>query len=380
MQRRKFVSTIIKGSTISLLAPVFSNCKRSNTMPLDNQTVLPKNWIWIRPDLEWSDDQWKSEFENLKKRGIDAILPQVYNSHTALFEHPLIPFKEAWLERIIPIAHAAELEVHAWMWSMPMNIPSIIEKHPDWFSVNRNGEPSHTHPAYVDYYKFMCPCNEEVQNYVASIVEALGKIEALDGIHLDYIRQPDVILAEALQPKYDIIQDKEYPEYDYPYSVNCRNEFKAQFGIDPIDLGDTAPQHKAWRQFRYDSITNLVNNHCVPMAKKYNKKITAAVFPNWESVRQQWHKWNLDGFLPMLYHGFYNENFHWVSDQVKNNKMLLQKFNNPKPVFPGLFLPHCKASEIPEIIKESKLNGADGVALFALSDFDKEKQSKFIKF
>jgi uncharacterized lipoprotein YddW (UPF0748 family) len=315
--------------------------------------------------LDKSDDDWKKAFERIKKAGIDGILPEVYSSHETLFDHPNLPVKERWLERIIPLAHAAGLQVHAWMWTMPLNNPDLIKKHPDWFSVNRNGNPSNTHPAYVDYYKFMCPCNEEVAEFVAGNVEALAKIEDLDGIHLDYVRQPDVILAEAFQPKYGIVQDKEYPEYDYPYSENCRNQFKAKHGIDPMDLGDEAPQNEAWRQFRYDAVSNIVNNHCVPMARKYDKKITAAVFPNWESVRQEWHKWDLDAFLPMLYQGFYNADIDWIGEQVKNAKIRLKAANNDKPIFSGLFLPHLEnPADLKRAIDIAKANGAKGVSFF----------------
>jgi uncharacterized lipoprotein YddW (UPF0748 family) len=330
-----------------------------------SKSNLPDNWIWIRPSLDKSDDDWKKAFERIKKAGIDGILPEVYSSHETLFDHPNLPVKERWLERIIPLAHAAGLQVHAWMWTMPLNNPDLIKKHPDWFSVNRNGNPSNTHPAYVDYYKFMCPCNEEVAEFVAGNVEALAKIEDLDGIHLDYVRQPDVILAEAFQPKYGIVQDKEYPEYDYPYSENCRNQFKAKHGIDPMDLGDEAPQNEAWRQFRYDAVSNIVNNHCVPMARKYDKKITAAVFPNWESVRQEWHKWDLDAFLPMLYQGFYNADIDWIGEQVKNAKIRLKAANNDKPIFSGLFLPHLEnPADLKRAIDIAKANGAKGVSFF----------------
>lgn len=377
MKRRKFVETIAKGSALSICAPYLSACSSTVPRPMDSVNRLPKKWIWLRPKLEWTNDQWKKEFDSLKKLGIEAILPEVYNSHRALFEHPIIPMEEPWLEKIIPIAKSAGLQVHAWMWSMPQNIPELIEKHPSWFSVSRNNQPSNTHPAYVEYYKFMCPCNEEVLAYVASIVEALGKIEDLDGIHLDYIRQPDVILAEALQPKYDIVQDKEYAIYDYPYSTFCRDKFKTLHGIDPLELGDNAPFHKEWRQFRYDAITNLVNNHCVPMARKYNKKITAAVFPNWENVRQQWHKWNLDGFLPMLYHGFYNEDHLWISTQVEKNLKLLAEFENPKPIVPGIFLPHCKPEQLKEIMETTQSKGGHGICLFELGDFNKEMRKAY---
>jgi uncharacterized lipoprotein YddW (UPF0748 family) len=368
MKKRAFIK-LASASALSLMTgSSFLSCNSKSEQKQVLQSSkpnLPDNWIWIRPSLDKSDDDWKKAFERIKKAGIDGILPEVYSSHETLFDHPNLPVKERWLERIIPLAHAAGLQVHAWMWTMPLNNPDLIKKHPDWFSVNRNGNPSNTYPAYVDYYKFMCPCNEEVAEFVAGNVEALAKIEDLDGIHLDYVRQPDVILAEAFQPKYGIVQDKEYPEYDYPYSENCRNQFKAKHGIDPMDLGDEAPQNEAWRQFRYDAVSNIVNNHCVPMARKYDKKITAAVFPNWESVRQEWHKWDLDAFLPMLYQGFYNADIDWIGEQVKNAKIRLKAANNDKPIFSGLFLPHLEnPADLKRAIDIAKANGAKGVSFF----------------
>jgi len=269
------------------------------------------------------------------------------------------------------LAHEAGLEVHAWMWSMPLNVPEMIEQHPDWFSVNRNGDPSHTHPAYVNYYKFLCPCHPEVQEFIAGNVAALGIIEDLDGIHLDYIRQPDVILAKGLQPKYNIVQDQEYAPYDYPYSEYCRTAFEKESGIDPLDLGDDAPAHQAWRQFRYDAITSLVNNYAVPQAKKYEKKIPAAVFPNWESVRQQWQNWDLDGFLPMLYQGFYEEDIDWIGEQIDINK---SKLPDDKSIYAGLFLPHLKPNQFSIAFDSAIENQANGISLFALNNLTPEFQ------
>lgn len=360
MNKRTFIKTaftLAAGSTLLGCNPTNELTKKASN--------LPDNWVWLRPDLKNTDDDWKRIFERIKSMGIDAVLPQIYGSNETLFDHPILPVKERWLERIIPLAHSAGLEVHAWMWTMILNNPTLIEKNPHWFSVNRNGEPAHTNPAYVGYYKFMCPCNEEVAAFVAGNVEALAKIEDLDGIHLDYVRQPDVILAEALQPKYNIVQDKEYPQYDYPYSENCRNQFKEKHGIDPMDLGDEAPNHAAWRQFRYDAVSNIVNNYCVPMARKYDKTITAAVFPNWESVRQEWHKWDLDAFLPMLYQGFYNEDINWIGEQVKQAKARLKNAKNEKPVFSGLYMPDLPTvDDVKKAIEVAKANGAKGVAFF----------------
>ena len=378
MKKREFIKTSMGVSLSLITGSFFQNCNTNDQKATDNLSLkegLPANWLWLRPSLKLSDDEWKSNFDKIRKAGFEAILPQVYASRDTLFDHPVLPVKERWLERMIPLAHAAGLQVHAWMWTMPLNEESMIEKHPDWFSHNRLGQPAHTHPAYVDYYKFMCPCHPEVAEFVAGNVEALGKIEDLDGIHLDYVRQPDVILAEALQPKYNIVQDQEYPEYDYPYSENCRNQFKEKHGIDPLELEDPV-SHAEWRQFRYDAVSNIVNNHCVPMAKKYGKTITAAVFPNWESVRQQWHKWDLDAFLPMLYHGFYNANVSWIGEEVQK---ALHRLNNSKPVYSGLFLSHLSPEDLSLAIKASKDAGAKGISAFAFGSISDNHWEVFQK-
>ncbi len=57
---------------------------------------------------------------------------------------------------------AADIEVHAWMWTMPNNNPYYLEKHPEWYSVKRAGLSSATDPAHVPYYRFMCSSNEGI--------------------------------------------------------------------------------------------------------------------------------------------------------------------------------------------------------------------------
>jgi len=261
------------------------------------------------------------------------------------------------------------MEFHAWMWTMPCNAPSVIEKHPDWYAVNRLGQPAHTHPAYVGYYKFLCPCHPEVREFIRGNVASLGKISEIDGIHLDYVRLPDVILAEALQPKYKLVQDREFPEFDYSYSSHCRQQFMDKSGLDPIkDIQDPA-NHREWVQFRRDSVSDLVNQVLAPEARKYAKQITAAVFPNWQHVRQEWHTWNLDGFLPMLYHGFYNQDIDFIQSETK---AALDRLQHKKPVYCGVFVPDLTPERLPQAILEAKAGGASGFSLFDLGSMTQE--------
>jgi uncharacterized lipoprotein YddW (UPF0748 family) len=357
MDKRKFIKILGIGGAAMAVSPVLFSpgCKTSSA----KQPV--KNWMWIHSPNDSSPDELKARLENARNHGIDAVLMETSISEISATESEWQPLNHPTLERLVEAGRATGVEVHCWLWQMPNNIPAIAEKHGSWFAVNGRGEPAHTHPAYVGYYKFMCPNNPEVREYLRLRVKSAGSLEGLAGVHLDYIRLPDVILAEALQPNYNIVQDREYPEYDYCYCERCRNMFKEQTGIDPLkDLEDPSASLE-WRQFRYDSVTGLVNGVLVPEVRKTDKMVTAAVFPNWESVRQEWRNWELDAYFPMLYHNFYNAGIDWIGEHVR---MHIDQLRIKKPVYSGLFLPSLKPEELREAYIVSREAGAAGVSLF----------------
>jgi len=326
-----------------------------------------KHWTWITTDLETSDEEWERRFGQMREAGIDAILPEIFNNRTAAYGSRHLPVSGKWLEQVLPLARAAGLEVHAWMHTMPCTIPEINEEHPEWFAVNGKGESAVDRPAYVGYYKFLCPSRPEVHEFLQERVRELARYEELSSVHLDYIRYPDVILAASLQSRYGIVQDREYPEYDYCYCEICRETFEEQAGADPLDLEDPSASQE-WRQFRHDRITQLVNDKLAPVVRQEGKAVTAAVFPNWEHVRQQWSAWHLDAVLPMLYHSFYQADLEWIKAECeKGVKFLPERI----PLYSGLFVPALRPDELPEAVRVSVEGGAKGVSLFsarAMSD------------
>ncbi len=319
-------------------------------------------WIWIGTDTQASVDDWKRRFAIMREAGIDAILPEIYNSRQAFYESKHLPVGPPWLETIIPLAKAEGLQVHAWMWSMPCNIPEVVEKHPEWFVVNRLGESAAVKPAYVPYYKFLCPSREGAREFVKETVAELSQVDGLDGIHFDYIRYPDVILPVALQPRYHIKQDREYPEYDYCYCDVCRRDFEKETGTDPLKLKDP-PSDLAWRQFRYDRITHLVNDIYIPIVHKHKKLATAAVFPNWQNVRQQWFRWNLDGALPMLYNRAYDEGIDWIGRETEEE---VKSMRNGAPVYSGIMVSRMTPDDIAKAVRVSYGAGSSGLSIFSL--------------
>ena len=335
-----------------------------------------KNWVWIPVHPGRSPDEWKRLFRVVRANGIQAILPEIYDGRHAYFASQRLPVKIDLLGRLLPLARSEDLEVHAWMWSLPCLIPEIIETHPDWYNVNAKGESALDRPAYVAYYKFLDPGRPEVRAWVQATVKELAAIPDLTGIHLDYIRHPDAILPKGLWSKYNLVQDKVYPAYDYGYSPHAREQFKKRFNVDPIEIGTGQIQdpelREAWFEFRLAMVVDLVNDYLVPAAHAQGKKITAAVFPGpslaREMVRQDWGRFQLDAFLPMLYSGFYEQGPEWVRRETAEAVSAVKR-----PVYSGLFIQEMKVDLFARTVKMALEGGASGVSLYSADGMEEGK-------
>jgi len=306
-----------------------------------------KNYIWIQ-EKHFSINELEKNFELFRKANIIGILCRG---------------EKEFIQKIIPIAKDFGLEVHYWIITLLHNKQELLQNHPDWYNISRNGNSSIDNPPYVDYYKWLCPTKSEVQKFILDWIKDLSEIEDLDGIHLDYIRYPDVILPKYIQPTYDLKQDREFPEFDFCYCEDCRNAFKKQTGIDPLDLQDPASSND-WLQFRLDNVTNLVEQ-IIKLVHQHQKKITAAVFPIPEQakrfVRQDWTKWDLDAVFPMNYYNFYEKNLRWIEKAVESE---IQAIPKERPLYSGLFIPETKPGFLQKSIDYSISAGAKGISIF----------------
>lgn len=305
-----------------------------------------KNWIWTDVDGRSTPDQQKRRFESYRESGIRAVLFSGVD------------------ERVFALAKEQGLETHAWTWTLCRGDRNLLEQHPDWYGVSRLGDSTATKPPYVDYYHFLCPSRAEVGDHLARQFAKLAETPHLDGVHLDYIRYPDVILPVALWKKYNLVQNEELPQFDFCYCAVCRAAFKKQSGVDPKELPNP-PADAAWRQYRYDSVTRLVNR-LVDVVHQKGKEITAAVFPTpaiaKKLVRQDWTQWNLDAVLPMAYHSFYNEKIEWIEQAAKEGVAALPP---NRPLYAGLYLPDLKTeAEFDLAVRCALAGGAKGVSLF----------------
>lgn len=342
MEKREFLKLSSLAASGIVLAPgLLAGCTSATSGPDQ------KFWVWTNVDTEATDAELREKFSALKAHGITGLLIGGDD------------------ERNYIIARELGFETHIWWWTMNRRDQFIMENHPDWYAINRLGESCHDKPPYVDYYRWLCPSKKEVQEYLREQAAELASKPYIDGVHLDYVRYCDVILPEALWEKYGLVQDHEMPEFDYCYCETCRAKFQESGGADPLVMSDPT-QDEEWRQYRWDSITHVVNQ-LAEAVRQEGKQISAAVFPTpkiaRKLVRQDWVNWNLDMIFPMVYQGFYNEPVEWVGEAVAQGTRAL---GGETPLYAGLYLPDLPEPEdLHKAVQLSLANSAAGTSLFA---------------
>lgn len=318
--------------------------KPGQAAPKREKWAKPKHFVWTGPSPKSTEAELKAKYAALKGHGIGGV------------------FLGGLDARELGIIKEAGLETHLWMWTTNRGDGWIREHHRDWYMVSRTGKSCFDQPPYVDYYRWVSPVIPGVQTYLQEKVDEIASHEAVDGVHFDYVRYPDVILPKALWKTYNLDQTEELPDYDFCYSEHTRKAFKEKAGRDPMDIKD--PAHDAeWLHFRYDTIVELVEKLSAA-GRKHKKQITAAVFPTprmaRQICRQDWARFPLDFATPMIYHSFYDEAVEWVGECVLENIQAAQF-----PIVAGLYMPAFKTpDEFRRGLELVKKRGGSGVSLF----------------
>ncbi len=314
---------------------------RFEVEPLSPRVV--KNWVWMRLRKDWGEADYRAHFTRLHDCGISGVLFEGYEE---------LPFR---------LCRESGMEAHLWKWTM--NRRELLDTHPEWFAVNRLGESCKDRPAYVDYYRFLCPSQPGVAEYLAEDYARCARLPHVDGIHLDYVRYPDVVLPVGLWKNYGIEQTGELPQYDYCYCALCRERFREQSGRDPLTM--PYPMVDAsWERYRLDTLTAVVEA-IVARLRSEGRYVSAAVFPGPSQarrmVRQDWGRWPLDACFPMLYNGFYHEGVDWIGRSVQEG---VRALNGHAVLYAGLMFPDIRGRQFEQALDAAYDNGAAGVSFF----------------
>lgn len=222
------------------------------------------------------------------------------------------------LALLLERAHGAGLRVHAWVnvlsLSQNPDAPILDRLGRDIVLVDRHGRSLLDYPGFEipppegRYYRMGTPgvyldpaAPGLADELAATFAELLSRYPTLDGLHLDYIRYPDV-LPYAPGTRFGV-------GIDFGYGKATRERFAAETG-QQAPFGDSLANANAWDAWRRDQVTALVAA-IAGAAREVSPKVqlSAAVWSYADRaylvLGQDWRRWLEDDLLdfavPMAY-------------------------------------------------------------------------------
>jgi len=260
--------------------------------------------------------------------GATDLFVQVYRGGRAWFESShadASPQREAAkraggdpLRALIARAHEAGLRVHAWVNVLSLSghpdAPIAVRNGRDAIHVDRQGRSLLDYPGYEipepdrRYYRmgtpglYLDPAAPGVAPaLVATFSELCTRYPELDGLHLDYIRYPDV-LPFSPGSRFGV-------GLDFGYGAPSRKRFHDETGVEaPFrDRIANADRWDAWRREQVDALVREIAR--AARAAHPRIAMSAAVWSDperaYQTIGQDWRRWLEEGWLdfavPMAY-------------------------------------------------------------------------------
>jgi uncharacterized lipoprotein YddW (UPF0748 family) len=305
------------------LAPI---CVRAET-PAEARRGL---WIPCEGAVRVLDDAARVDrlIADARALGTTDLFVQVYRGGRTWFDSQIAdatPFRAARersgvdpLAKLIDSAHANGLRVHAWMNALSLSenrtATLLARLGPDAVLVDRRGRSVLDYPDLEipapdrAWYRmgtrqvWLDPAAPTVTDTLAAITaELLGRHPGLDGVHLDYIRHPDV-LPFSPGSRFGV-------GLDFGYGAASRARFERETGLT-APTGDALANADRWDAWRRDRVTEVVERvAAAARAAKPGIAVSAAVWAYADraylSIFQDWRGWLerrlLDFAVPMAY-------------------------------------------------------------------------------
>jgi len=307
---------------------------------------------WIHYPGGTAGLNWEETVAPLALAGCNALFPNFCWAYNADYHSNVLPVHpqvagegKTWLADCLDACHKHGLEVHIWKvcWNMGERTPKRLRR-----QMQEAGRTQKTWDGKdTDYLAPHLPENQDLE--VAACLE-LVRNYAIDGIHLDYIR---------------------YPNLDCDYSDSARHAFETSLGRPvanwPQDCRPDGQDFEAFLQWKRDNISRLVERiHREVKAIRPDLKISTAVYGNWENARtavaQDARLWAENGWVdflcPMNYEAKLEDFRRWTAQQTAAVGHLL-------PIYAGIgvwLLPD--AASCVQQIQAARQLGAAGYIFF----------------
>lgn len=303
---------------------------------------------WVRP-VETTPHQIEKTIERMNDAGITDIFLETYFHGKTIYpsmylkNNGVIYQREEFvgfdpLEIWINEAHKRNMKVHIWFESFyvgndnPQTTQNhILNVYPLWSNKRlMNFESEVPVPSLSEHNGyFLDPANIQVQSFLLGIIEEIITNYKPDGINLDYIRYP-----QTVDPSFS-----NYTQMNWGYTKAARDEFKAMYGLDPINIQFGTPDWELWSIYRQNQISEFILS-VKKLTQNTNILLTAVIFPDLKkstaTKMQNWKVWSfnnyIDGVTPLILTGDKNTAELLLKDVINNT-------SNYTKIYPGIFVP-----------------------------------------
>ncbi|HEY6865889.1 MAG TPA: family 10 glycosylhydrolase, partial [Candidatus Eisenbacteria bacterium] len=267
------------------------------------------DYIWVLRTAINTPPEVARVVERAHEMGVRGLLVQVVARGDAFYRSDVLPRAESLVDStfdplgaLLPLAHAAGLEVHAWMncavvWSgprPPRDPRHVLNAHPEWVVRVPGGRPMSA--LSLEQRRrlklegvFLSPAHRGMRTWVARVAREIAGRYAVDGIHLDYIREPGVSLAS---------------------DPMMRASFVWRTGLDPERFDRLPPERRAWADsawtaLQVEQVTAIVREVRDSLERvRPGLPLSAAVLPDTVLARQRgqaWTDWVRDGLIDRVF-------------------------------------------------------------------------------
>jgi len=366
---RRLARAATRGAVLALLAGPAGAIEPGDA-PAPADAVPAVDYMWVlRNSLVRAEDVPRI-VERARRMGVRGLLVQVVGRGDAWYHSDLLPAPEPVqgvgrdpLGELLPLAHAAGLEVHAWIncclvWSgprRPRDPRHVLNAHPEWVARLADGRPmTRLTPRQLQRMRvegvFLSPAHPGVRRWIADNVRELVTRYHVDGIHLDYIRQPAVAVGN---------------------DPTTRARFAMESGVDPIMIArqpraERARLDSAWAAFQMEQVTEIVRGvRDVLNEIRPGLPLSAAVVADTVAAvtvkRQPWSRWIRDGLLDRAYLMCYAPAVNTVLQQLT----AMSEQIGVERLVPGIATYNSPLSSAAAKIKAARALGFSAVALYS---------------
>jgi len=388
--RRGFCGTGARHISMGLAAATALVCVLSSAHARAQEEVRA---LWVVRTSLTSPSAVATMVRAARASGFNTLLVQIRGRADAYYADALEPRPSALaaqstfdpLSATLALAHAAGLQVHAWINvnlvagvnELPPARDHVIYRHPEWLMVPHTlaeglatldfrgpeylgrltryvrGQPSELEGLYLS------PIPDGAADYTAHIVRDIVTRYAVDGVHLDYVRYPNDEFdysREALAAyRRAVVRDLDPSD---------ARRYDGRLTLEPLVYTQAFPDR--WRSFRVARMSALMQGlHDTVRAVRPGAVISAAVSPDAgeATVRrlQDWRGWISAGLVDVLCPMAYTTDGRLFTTQIAAARDIA----GPRPIWAGIGAYRLSSNQIVENVQAARRLGVRGIILFS---------------